>query len=279
MPESPESVSAAFTMWTTDMARVVEPAHNRVLRESAAFAAAFGSQATQSCYAAWGRREPCKLCVGRQALMTGHTQAKFQVAEGRVWLMVAIPLRCGDRQVAAEHLSPVGGPLPVPPGWEQDLPAVIGLASRDCLTGVYSRHMLEAYFRRLGPEQLPLTVVLIDLDDFKAYNDVHGHAVGDMVLAAFGAFLQQVFGGRGMVFRFGGDEFIALLPQCTVEQARPLLAVFAVPYLLPVAGQDVPVAAAVGCCQVDHPGLALSEVIRQADQALYARKETKKQST
>lgn len=268
-----------YRICPTDLVRVVDPQQNRVLAESAAFTAAWGG-GNGSCYGVWGRQGPCDLCVSRQALATGQGQAKLRLMHDRVLLMMAIPLQQDGRLVVAEHLYPLaigGGSVPVAGGWEQDLSTVIALAYRDCLTGVYSRHLLELCLNQVDAEQLPMTAVLIDLDDFKAYNDAHGHAVGDLVLAAFGAFLQRLFSGHGAVFRFGGDEFIALLPHCPAAQVRAMLTVFANPCVLSVAGRQVAVAAAAGCCQIDHPGAALSEVISQADRMLYHSKEVKKQ--
>lgn len=276
-----DDMAAVYRICPTDIVRVVDPLQQRVLTESAAFASAWGGAGDGPCYHVWGRLAPCELCISRQAVVTGRAQAKFRLVHDRVLLVMAIPLQWQNRLVVAEHLCPltVGRSLPITDGWEQDLSAVLALAYRDCLTGVYSRHVLELCLQQAGPAQYPMTAVLIDLDDFKAYNDAHGHAVGDQVLSAFGAFLQRVFSREGAVFRFGGDEFIALLPRCTAQQAQALLTVFDTPCALPVAGRQVVVAAAAGCCQIDQPGITLSEVISQADRMLYHRKEARKRPT
>jgi predicted signal transduction protein with EAL and GGDEF domain len=89
-------------------------------------------------------------------------------------------------------------------------------AHRDALTGVLNRRQLEAVleqeFLRAGRQGWPLSVAFIDLDDFKKINDAHGHLTGDEVLRAFAGKLQGQLRNSDTVARFGGEEFVALLP-------------------------------------------------------------------
>jgi diguanylate cyclase (GGDEF)-like protein/PAS domain S-box-containing protein len=93
----------------------------------------------------------------------------------------------------------------------------------DALTGLASRRRLE----RLGPELFlqsqahdrDLTVFMVDLDHFKSINDNHGHAQGDAVLRHFAVTCQSVLRKGDLVCRYGGDEFVALLPQTSLEEA------------------------------------------------------------
>lgn len=101
------------------------------------------------------------------------------------------------------------------------------LASRDPLTGLLNRRAL---MERLNQELVrcrryshDLSVAIIDLDHFKAVNDAHGHDIGDLVLTQIAAYLQRGLREVDTVTRFGGEEFVALLPDTSLRRARDTL--------------------------------------------------------
>lgn len=100
-------------------------------------------------------------------------------------------------------------------------------AHRDALTGVLNRRQLEAVleqeFSRAGRHGWPLSVAFIDLDDFKKINDAHGHLTGDQVLREFALKLQGQLRNSDTVARFGGEEFVALLPNTTEPVALDVI--------------------------------------------------------
>ena len=93
-----------------------------------------------------------------------------------------------------------------------------GLASTDPLTGLYNRRFflesLQREMERSRRDGRPLAAVMLDLDGFKAVNDRHGHTVGDAALMHIGRALQSAARAGDVTARFGGDEFVALLPNC-----------------------------------------------------------------
>ena len=100
------------------------------------------------------------------------------------------------------------------------------LATRDPLTGLANRRVLEealprevARARRTGA---PLSVVVLDVDHFKAVNDRYGHPAGDAVLRSVGAALEANTKGYDVAVRLGGDEFAVLLPGCSAPDAGPV---------------------------------------------------------
>jgi diguanylate cyclase (GGDEF)-like protein len=105
---------------------------------------------------------------------------------------------------------------------------VYKLAALDQLTGLYNRRSGE---QRLSQEMSraqrhgrPLTILLMDLDGLKQVNDKHGHAAGDTLLKGFADRLQRAIRGSDLAVRLGGDEFMALLPECRAEEVRHVLA-------------------------------------------------------
>ena len=105
---------------------------------------------------------------------------------------------------------------------------VYKLAALDQLTGLYNRRSgeqrLAQEISRAQRHGRPLTILLMDLDGLKQINDRHGHAAGDTVLKGFADRLQRAIRGSDLAVRLGGDEFMALLPECRAEEVRHVLA-------------------------------------------------------
>jgi diguanylate cyclase (GGDEF)-like protein len=101
------------------------------------------------------------------------------------------------------------------------------MAVLDPVTNMFNRRYI---MYRLGEEIArcqrhgsPLTLLALDLDCFKQINDEYGHAIGDHVLRSFGEGLKRATRGSDVVARYGGDEFVAILPDCNIEQIRRVL--------------------------------------------------------
>ena len=100
-------------------------------------------------------------------------------------------------------------------------------AQTDPLTGLYNRRalfrLLESEIRRAQRHRHPLSLLLIDLDNFKRVNDRFGHSVGDLVLRQVAHHLRHFVGDLGIVTRYGGDEFVVILPETCAEEAQQLV--------------------------------------------------------
>jgi len=96
-------------------------------------------------------------------------------------------------------------------------------AVRDPLTGLYNRRYMEEFLDRelhsARRKNRPLAVMMLDLDHFKRYNDNFGHSAGDRALAAFGETLLRCVRTEDIACRYGGEEFLLILPECSVKQA------------------------------------------------------------
>jgi len=141
-------------------------------------------------------------------------------------------------------------------------------ADRDQLTGLANRRRWDelsgvevSRARRSG---LPLTLLLLDLDHFKVFNDTFGHGTGDALLRDFGSAASGCLRDGDLIARWGGEEFAVALPACTAEGARPVAEriLAAVPH-----GQT----ATVGIAQW-VPGESVGDTLARADAALYCGK-------
>jgi diguanylate cyclase (GGDEF)-like protein len=134
-------------------------------------------------------------------------------------------------------------------------------ASTDLLTGLPNRRMLERALGRLSADD---TVIMLDLDHFKHINDTFGHAAGDAVLRVFGHVLGGTVRGRDIVGRFGGEEFLVVLP--SVEGADAFLSRLRAEWL---TKRPFPVTFSAG---IAASGGDPDETLSLADQALYQAK-------
>lgn len=106
---------------------------------------------------------------------------------------------------------------------EKSLKMVEEVAATDPLTGLYNRRhfnrVLEQLFSEAEPMDSDLSCVMIDLDGFKQLNDTHGHAIGDQLLTVAGKVIAANMRRMDVAARYGGDEFVLLLPHASADDA------------------------------------------------------------
>jgi diguanylate cyclase (GGDEF)-like protein len=153
------------------------------------------------------------------------------------------------------------------------------LATHDQLTGIFNRptivESLERELTRAARERTPVSVAIADLDHFKRINDNYGHAAGDAVLAVAAARMRSVLRKYDAIGRYGGEEFLVVLPACDAAGAadvatRILKAVCEAP--VDVAGGALGMAVSVGVSTTRSGTESAAELIAGADRALYRAK-------
>lgn len=156
---------------------------------------------------------------------------------------------------------------------------VYKLAVLDPLTNLHNRRSGE---QRLSEEvarsrrhSRPLTILLLDLDDLKQCNDKFGHDAGDAMLCTFANCLKRAIRGSDLAVRLGGDEFMVILPECRAEEVRHVLGRLAGMEIVR-ANEKMPVTFACGWADY-QPGESAEELLKRADDALYAHKRSAKE--
>lgn len=154
------------------------------------------------------------------------------------------------------------------------------LATTDSLTQIANRRYFfdqaELELERAARYQHNLALVMIDIDNFKTVNDRFGHPAGDQVLIVFSHLCQEQLRYNDLFARFGGEEFILLLPETSATQAfsaaeRIRLAVEKTP--IPVGGDFVNLTISLGIACLEEKGEPLKRIISRADQRLYRAKQ------
>jgi len=153
------------------------------------------------------------------------------------------------------------------------------LAITDGLTRLYNSRsfysQLEMEVDRFNRYQHPLTLLLLDIDHFKDYNDKYGHLEGDKVLVRFSQIIRTCLRTNDSAYRYGGEEFTVILPETAGEEARTVAqriraALEAEPFS-PEDGEEVTVTISIGLTEY-HAKEELSTFIQRADQAMYRSK-------
>jgi diguanylate cyclase (GGDEF)-like protein len=199
-----------------------------------------------------------------QASLGQSDLAKVAAERAVAAALIYIPLA-----VVMDHLISV---------WRQDERSLYEAAQFDSLTGAYTRGFAMAVMQRAvlkaRGDAKPLGVLMLDLDHFKRINDAHGHARGDLVLKQTTHAVQSTLRAGDIVGRFGGEEFVILLPGADVKQAtgaaercRAAVETMKIP--------DAPylsVTASVGVAAFPDHGEDLDGLLKASDRAMYAAK-------
>ncbi len=161
----------------------------------------------------------------------------------------------------------------------EEVSAHISAARTDPLTELPNRRALDDRLQQcLGDfqsSQVPFSILLLDVDHFKTLNDRYGHLLGDTVLSEISRTLVETVCPMGEVTRFGGDEFVIVLPETPIDQARDVAkSVREVIDLLTVEFEQESLKLSVSCGTAQfEAGEALEDLMQRADEALYAAKE------
>lgn len=225
----------------------------------------------QEKYAADVRDREIERLQSAESLRASEQQVR--VWQQRVWLAasIALALGAGLLVLLIKRMRRDAHRLAV------DNRTLTHQSTRDPLTGAYNRRFAQSLLTRLQESASPrMGVLILDLDLFKQVNDTYGHGVGDAVLVEVAARLQGLVRENDAVVRWGGEEFVVILPDTGMEgiaimAERVLVAIARAPVQ---AGElAIPVSVSIGCVQSPlMPGTDWGDALQVADLALYLSK-------
>ncbi|MDH5781282.1 MAG: diguanylate cyclase, partial [Dehalococcoidia bacterium] len=148
----------------------------------------------------------------------------------------------------------------------------------DELTGLFNRrHFEERLKEEIGRHSRygnVFSLLLLDLDNFKTYNDIYGHPAGDILLNQIGKIIKSSIRSADQAFRYGGDEFVVILPQAAVDDAYVVAERVRVHIARDMEEKEIVVTCSIGVASYPADGVISGELVTVADTALYYAKRT-----
>ena len=164
------------------------------------------------CYDFWKKNKPCENCISMKAYAEKKQKTKLEFLDADVFLVISRYLEIDDEACVMElvkHLE--NDTLIDTDGRDKLVGKLQGYQNKlyiDPVTGVYNRRYFEDEIRNM---QNSAGVTMIDLDDFKLYNDIYGHDMGDQVLCIVADVIKNCIRKTDKLIRYGGDEFLLIL--------------------------------------------------------------------
>lgn len=228
------------------------------------------------CYSFWGRDEVCENCISLKVMQDKVQRTKLELLGQDFYQVISKYVEIDGKPYAMEMINRLDREVLVDDdGKNRLLSEISGYNDKlykDALTGVYNRRYFE---EKIKSSRFSAGVAMIDLDDFKIYNDTYGHEAGDIVLDTVVQIVKKNIRKSDILIRYGGDEFLLLLPdikgdafEIKLRQIQERIHAAAVP-----GYSQLRLSVSVG--GVLSNGEKIESAIRRADKYMYQAKMTK----
>jgi len=210
--------------------------------------------------------------IAKEALGIKSFMIYALAIEGVIYATVAIGLKDKSQIPTDDFLKPFAHLSCISLRRTQAEARLRYLSFHDQLTGLYNRHFLEEQMRRLDTSrQLPISLIMADVNGLKVVNDTYGHLRGDELLAAAAKTLKGCCRSEDVVARFGGDEFVILLPSTGGDAASEICRrITSTSRGISVGG--VPLSISLGSASKVQEEQKLEQVLREAENVMYSNK-------
>lgn len=228
------------------------------------------------CYAFWEKGSFCENCISLQTLRDKQEHTKLEFLGADIYQVFSRYVEVDGMPCVMECIQKLDSDALIDASEKDRLISTLSQYHmelyRDALTGAYNRRYFED---KLKSKSVSAGVAMIDLDDFKVYNDTYGHDAGDSVLETVVKVTKENIRGNDVLIRYGGDEFVLIMPdmdesrfQGKLQRIRHEISKASVPGY---AGIHLSVSIGGVCCE----NMLLEDAIRNADTFMYQAKNLK----
>lgn len=165
------------------------------------------------CYSFWKKGNNCKNCTSRDAFRKKNEQLKLEYLDSNIYQVISKYVEIDGKPYVMELINQMNADAVMDEDGRNELIKQLSGYNRelytDALTGIYNRRYYE---ERIRNSNMSAGVAMIDLDDFKIYNDTFGHDAGDLVLTTVVGIIKDNIRRTDMLIRMGGDEFLLVMP-------------------------------------------------------------------
>lgn len=165
------------------------------------------------CYSFWKKGDNCKNCTSRDAFRKKNEQLKLEYLDSNIYQVISKYVEIDGKPYVMELINVMNSDAVMDEDGRNELIKQLSGYNRelytDALTGIYNRRYYE---ERIRNSNMSAGVAMIDLDDFKIYNDTFGHDAGDLALTTVVGIIKDNIRRTDMLIRMGGDEFLLVMP-------------------------------------------------------------------
>ena len=165
------------------------------------------------CYSFWKKGDNCKNCTSREAFRQKNEQLKLEYLDSNIYQVISKYVEIDGKPYVMELINQMNADAVMDEDGRNELIKQLSGYNRelytDALTGIYNRRYYE---ERIRNSNMSAGVAMIDLDDFKIYNDTFGHDAGDLALTTVVGIIKDNVRRTDMLIRMGGDEFLLVMP-------------------------------------------------------------------
>ena len=229
------------------------------------------------CYSFWKKGDNCKNCTSRDAFRKKNEQLKLEYLDSNIYQVISKYVEIDGKPYVMELINQMNADAVMDEDGRNELIKQLSGYNRelytDALTGIYNRRYYE---ERIRNSNMSAGVAMIDLDDFKIYNDTFGHDAGDLVLTTVVGIIKDNVRRTDMLIRMGGDEFLLVMPDIGEQAfADKLNQIQEKVHSSKVPGySQLRISVSIGGV-LSGSGSTVEKAIRKADQFMYQAKTCK----
>ncbi|RKD28774.1 GGDEF domain-containing protein [Thermohalobacter berrensis] len=267
-----------------DTVRIVNPTNNKIIY----WEDSVGKEINGYCYEFWKRNKSCSNCISMRAYSQDETIIKLEYKDKNVYMITAVPVRYNDDKVVVEFIKDITRSMIISNGENQEdvnlyniIDGINKVAIKDYLTGLFNKR----YIGERLPIEIsnslesgkPISVILIDIDNFKDINDTHGHLAGDFILKEVAQELKNSIRKESdWAARYGGEEFLVCLPNTDRKNAKKIAERIRESIensMFKFNNITLRITASFGACTSYGEKTTMKSIIEIADKKLYKAKE------